>query len=294
VTTTLGFDPQVIGLGALIGLLVAFTGAGGGSLAVPLLVFSMHLRMAEAAPVSLMAVGLSSMLGAVLGLREGIVRYRAAALMGAVGLVVAPLGVALAQRVPNAPLQGIFAAVLGIVAWRMWGVTRKRLADARTLPVDETDADATAAAVAPRARAVPPCRLDPRDGRLRWNRPCAVALGSIGAVAGVLSGLLGVGGGFVVVPALTRYTDLTARTIVATSMAVLAIVATSGVASAAAHGTVPWPIALPFAAGAMVALLAGRRIAARVPGIRLQQGFAAVAAFVAVLMLGRALGLLGG
>ena len=107
-------------LGALVGLLLALTGAGGGILAVPLLVFALHLGVAEAAPIGLLAVGVAAAMSAALGLRDGIVRYRAAILMGGLAMVLAPLGVAAAQRVPNAPLTIAFAAVLALSAWRMW------------------------------------------------------------------------------------------------------------------------------------------------------------------------------
>jgi len=69
----------VMTLGALIGMVMALTGAGGGVLAIPLLVFGLHLPVQQAAPVGLVAVGMAAALGAALGLRQGIVRYRAAA-----------------------------------------------------------------------------------------------------------------------------------------------------------------------------------------------------------------------
>ena len=260
-------------LGALVGLLLALTGAGGGILAVPLLVFALHLGVAEAAPIGLLAVGLAAAMTAALGLREGIVRYRAAALMGGLALALAPLGVVAAQRVPNAPLTIGFAAVLALASWRMWQRSRaagvaRAAAECSTLP----------------------CVLDARDGRLVWTRPCAQALAFTGVVAGLLSGLLGVGGGFVIVPALTRFTELSARSIVATSLAVIALASIGGVGAAAWRGAIAWDIALPFAIGSVAASLLARAIAARVAGPRLQQGFAVVSACVAVLLLARGLG----
>jgi uncharacterized membrane protein YfcA len=132
--------------------------------------------------------------------------------------------------------------------------------------------------------------LNPSEGRLIWTLPCAWALAGTGAVSGVLSGLLGVGGGFVIVPSLTRYTNLAVRSIFATSLAVIALVSIGGVGAAAWQGVIAWHIALPFAAGAIVALLAGRLIAARLAGARLQQGFALTSAAVSVLLLARGLG----
>lgn len=255
-------------LGALVGLVLALTGAGGGALAVPLLVFGLHLGMAEAAPTALLAVGASALVGSLVGLREGNLRYRAAGLIGVVGIGTAPLGVALAQRLPERFLLLASAAVLGWTAWRMAGL---RLAPAR------------AAAAAP-----PPCRVDRADGRLRWTAPCAWALGSVGVVAGLLGGLLGVGGGFVIVPALTRLTDLDPRSIVATSLGVVTLVSIGALAAAGHQGSLPGAVALPFGLAAVVALLAGRRLARRLPPQATRRSFAGVALLVGLMMLARA------
>lgn len=261
-------------LGSIVGLILALSGAGGGILAVPLLVFGLHLSILQAAPVGLIAVGVSSALGATLGLRLGLVRYRAAALVGAVGMALAPVGLILARHIPNAPLTVAFSVVLAIVAWRMFNQARRDQAPGTGAP----------------ARQQPPCVLSPDDGRLRWTAPCAWALAATGATSGLLSGLLGVGGGFVIVPALTRFTDVPMRGILATSLAVIALVSVGGVTAAAWQGAVVWAVALPFAAGACVALLGGRLVAARLAGARLQQAFAIVCALVAVLLLARGMG----
>ena len=263
-------DPLILAvvLGALIGLVMALTGAGGGVMAIPLLVFGLHLPVQQAAPVGLVAVGLAAILGAVLGLRQGIVRYRAAALIGAAGMLMAPLGVFLAQRLPNRPLLGAFALVLVYTAWHML----KRSAPMTALPVSVL------------------CRVSKQDQRLTWTLPCARALAGTGLIAGLLSGLLGVGGGFVIVPALKRYTDLDIRSIQLTSLAVIALVSLSGVAAAALHGPLRWDVALPFSCGAVLALLAGQRIAQRLDPKSLQQTFAWFSVLVALLMLARAVG----
>jgi len=104
-------------LGGGVGLIMALTGAGGGVLAVPLLIFGLHLSVQEAAPVALIAVGAAAALGALLGLREGVVRYRAAALIGLVAMAMAPLGVWLAHQLPPQPLMLGFAGVLLFSAW---------------------------------------------------------------------------------------------------------------------------------------------------------------------------------
>jgi len=257
-----------VALGAIVGVVLALTGAGGGVLAIPLLVFGLHLKVQQAAPVGLFAVGLAAAVGTGLGLSEGIVRYRAATLIGIAGMLIAPLGVALAQWLPNRPLLAAFALVLAYTSWRMLRQPLKQVHRSREVP----------------------CLVSDKDQRLTWTLPCARALASTGLVSGLLSGMLGVGGGFVIVPALTRYTDLDIRSIQVTSLTVIALVSVSGVCAAAWHGTVPWDVALPFGTGAMMALLIGRRVAGQLNTRHLQQAFAWFCVAVALLMLASALG----
>jgi uncharacterized membrane protein YfcA len=264
----------VLLLGLTVGVILALTGAGGGILAVPLLVFGAGLSMAEAGPIGLLAVGLAATLGAVMGLKNGTVRYKAALLIAAAGIICSPLGLWLAQRTPNRPLTILFACVLMYVAFRVFK---------RSLPPSA----ASQAAVASKQ---PPCVLDAQRGKLNWTAPCAWALTMSGVVAGGLSGLLGVGGGFVMVPALQRYTNLTAQSVLATSLAVIALVSMSGVAASSAAGHLQWPIALPFSIGALFGMACGRLIAARLAGPHLQRGFAAVSMLVAVALLVKAIG----
>nr|WP_302847699.1 TSUP family transporter [Nitrosospira sp. Nsp13] len=109
-----------------------------------------------------------------------------------------------------------------------------------------------------------------------------------GVIAGFLSGLLGVGGGFVIVPALQKATNLSMQHIVPTSLAVIAIVSAAGVASSVAVGGLNWwPIAVPFVIGAVAGLLLTGAFAQRFSGPRLQQVFALLAAIVAGSMFAK-------
>lgn len=272
---TLLTDPNFLALdfGAVVGLILALSGAGGGIIAVPLLVFGLKLPMQQAAPIGLMAVGLAATLGAAFGLRRGIVRYRAATLIGVAGMLMAPLGVWLAQRIPNRPLMFFFALIL---AWTGYRMLRRSLRQSDGSAPEQTGQ---------------PCRLNTGTARFDWTLPCARALGATGLASGLLSGLLGVGGGFVIVPAITRYSNLPPASVVATSLAVIALVSAGGIAAAAMTGHIVWGIALPFVGGAVAGLLLGRALASRLAGRRMQQSFALLSLAVAVIFGLRALGL---
>ena len=258
----------VLALGLVVGIILALTGAGGGILAVPLLVFGIGMRIAQAGPIGLLAVGMAAALGAMLRLRDGIVRYRAAMLIAGSGMLLSPLGLWLAHRLDNRWLSVLFAIILLLAAFR---TMRQAMRPAVAIPAD--------------VHARYPCRRDGGSGRFVWTSSCARALALSGTAAGLLSGLLGMGGGFVMVPALQRYTDLAMRSVVATSLAVIARVSVTGVIASAAAGGMVRSVAIPFSAGALVGMLGGRLVSARLAGPHLQIGFALVSAAVAVGMI---------
>lgn len=248
----------VAGLGLVTGIMLGLTGAGGGVVAAPLLMLVLHLPLVQAAPISLLAVALGAGVAMTLGLREGVVRYRAALLMAAMGLLASPLGIAVSLSLPNGPLVAAFMGLLCYQAWRQW--------------YGRGDALET----------VPPCTLDEQSGRFRWNRPCAFAMAGAGLLAGFLSGLLGVGGGFVLVPALRRHTPLPMHAITATSLMVLTLVSLGGVGVWLAHGGLNWSQAIPFAGGAVVGIYLGRLGSHRIADRLLHRAFAVMCLLAAV------------
>ena len=256
-------------LGIFVGLLMGLTGAGGGILSVPLLVFALHLNVAEAAPISLLAITLAAGVGALLGLKNKILRYKAAGLMAIFGLALSPIGLWVSQHIQNAPLLLLFSLTLFYVSFRLY---RQAYKEIHGIP--------DFAGMPP-----PPCLMDASRGKLAWNVPCARALMFTGGLAGFLSGLLGVGGGFVIVPALKRYTDLPVNSIVATSLGVLAIIAGGGTLFSAISGNLDLAIAAPFALGALFGLLTGRAFGKKLSGPRLQQIFALLTFSVAVSLV---------
>lgn len=260
-------------LGSITGVVLGLTGAGGAIIAVPLLIFGLHLNIAQAVPVALLAVCMSATVGALIGLKQGKVRYRAAGLIALAGSLASPAGLWSAQRLPHEPLVLLFAAVLAYVAVSMLIKSKQ----------DGHDIQADVMHHHPSPEM--PCMTGNTDGRLIWTWPCARALTLSGSLAGFLSGLLGVGGGFVVVPALKKYTFLDMQSILATSLAVIALISAVGAASSVFMGAMHWTVATPFAGGALVGMLVGYRLASRFSGARIQIGFAWLAFFVAVGMV---------
>ncbi len=244
-------------LGVLIGLILGLTGAGGGVLAVPALVAGMGWSMQQAAPVALIAVAGGAALGAVEGLRKGLVRYKAAILMVLCGLPLTKAGVTVAHLLPQKWLLGLFAGVILIVATRLIRQTM--------LPGQSKSATHALA------------HLDPATGRFHWTWTSGLLFAGFGALTGFLTGLLGVGGGFVIVPAMRRYTDVSIHGIVATSLLVIALVGSGGIVVAVANGAqLPWPATLLFAAATALGMGAGRKIAPHLSEKTVQRGFALV------------------
>jgi uncharacterized membrane protein YfcA len=265
----------LLALGLMVGLILALTGAGGSIIAVPLLMFGMGWTLTQATPVALIAVASSAAIGTLIGLRARIVRYRAAFVMAAGGVSTTWLGLAAAHRLPIVPLTLAFAALLAWIALRMF---QQASAQARLAGAECGGGQSSA-----------PCLVDPATGRFRWTGRCGRAFVLSGLLTGFLSGMFGVGGGFVIVPTMRRVTDLPMNSIVATSMMVITLVSSGAVLSAALAGHLPGPAALPFATGAITGMIGGRLVAARVAGPRLQQGFAVIAGGVAVTLAVRVL-----
>ena len=276
-TMPVGGPQAALGLafGAVVGFSLGLTGGGGSIFAVPLLVYGLGVRTREAIGVSLAAVGATALVGGLRRLARGEVEVRTGLLFAAAGMLGAPAGSWLGRRVPEGVLLLLFAVLMVLVAVRMWVQASRRPEETRAL---------RGSSAAPPDEAGPSCRRDP-NGRLHLTSRCFGVLVIAGLAAGVLSGLFGVGGGFVIVPALVLVTGMGIHRAVATSLLVIALVSASGVASYVAAGS-PLPLSLTglFVAGGLAGMEAGTLVGRRLGGPGLQKLFAsamvAVAAFI--------------
>lgn len=263
--------------GIVVGVSLGLTGGGGSIVAVPLLVYGLSVAPRQAVGVSLAAVGATALAGAVHRLWRREVEVRTGLLFAAAGMLGAPVGTAVGRRVPEALLLLLFAALMLWVAARMWRKASRRPEEASVVraPVQRSS----------RVEAGPACRRDPA-GSLRMTSRCGVVLASAGVGTGVLSGLFGVGGGFVVVPALVLVSGMDIHRAVATSLLVIALVSASGLASLLVAGEpLSGPLVLAFAGGGVGGLALGTVLGRTLSPVALQKGFAVVIVVVAAFVV---------
>ncbi|WP_085726491.1 sulfite exporter TauE/SafE family protein [Pseudomonas sp. R37(2017)] len=256
--------------GIVIGIILGLTGAGGGILAVPALVIGLGWSVTASTPVALFAVSAAATVGAVDGLRKGLVRYRAAMLMALLGAVFSPLGVYFAHSLPNAVLISLFSLVMVIVALRMIGQVRGGQAVITQAKPQWQEKN---------------CMLNPESGRLRWTMKCSATLALVGSVSGLLTGMLGVGGGFLIVPAFQHFSDIRMHGIVATSLMAIALIsaiAVTGAIHAGAHITATGGV---FIAASVSGMLVGRFLAPSIPAKAIQLGFAILCMVIASYLM---------
>ena len=233
--------------GAVIGLALGALGGGGSVLAVPALIYLLGFTPVAATTASLVVVGVTSATALSAHARDGHVRWRTGLLFAAAGIVPAMLGGALAGRLPADALTAAFAVVAGAAAVRM---LRPRPAADAVVPV--------------------------RPGRAA----------AAGAGLGSVTGVLGVGGGFLAVPALVSVLGMRMRDAVGTSLLVITVNSLAALAMRAGTADgLDWAVIAPFAGAAILGAWDGRRLAAKVSGSALQRTFAVVLLGVAAFML---------
>ncbi|MEE6287706.1 sulfite exporter TauE/SafE family protein [Georgenia sp. MJ173] len=246
----LGVFAAGVGVGALSGLL----GIGGGIVLVPLLVFLFHHAQKQAQATSLAAITLVSVAGAVTYGAAGDVRLLPAAFIVAGGLVGTVLGAELVHRLSERQLRWMFAALMVVVALRM-------------ALVPATDGGSAVV------------------GLTGW---VALAYGGVGLAMGVLSALVGIGGGIVVVPVLVIAFGFSPHEAQGTSLAVMAPVSLLGAWRHARHGYTDWRAGALLGAGGVLGAPLGALLALSLPGTGLQRIFAVVLVYSAIQLIRRA------
>jgi len=234
-------------LALLIGISLGTLGSGGSIITMPVLVYVADLPAHTAVGMSLVIVGTTAAIGSYLQSRSAGFDKRAAAVFAATGAAGAYVGAKLTHLVDGGTLMAIFAVLMLLAGWRM-------LAPG-------------AAADAPRACSVPRCAC-------------------IGLPLGVLTGFLGVGGGFLIVPALVLVAGLDMKRAVPTSLAIIACNAAGGLAGQLRYAAFDWALTTAFLGFALTGMVGGSMITRRVSGERLRRAFAFAVVALGATILG--------
>lgn len=252
-----------IPLGLLIGLSLGTLGGGGSILTVPVLVYVLRQDPHAATASSLLIVGITSLIGLMPHARAGRVRVWQGVVFGALGVVGSFIGSSLSAAVPADLLLLAFAVLTLVVAVVM--PLRARRGSGSHEHSDEDNGDLPVAF---------PLRANAR-GLLR------VVLAA--TIVGVLTGFFGVGGGFVLVPALTLALGYSMPTAIGTSLLVIVINSVIAIAFRIGQGwELDWPMIGTFTAAAIVGSLLGGRIAGRLSLRQLTTSFSMLLVAVAV------------
>jgi uncharacterized membrane protein YfcA len=244
---------EAITTGLVAGTFGALVGVGGGVIMVPALILLFGMPIIYAIPASLAAVVATATGGTARYLREGHADAPLAVRAACVSVIGALIGVKLAVRTPEQALEVAFSILLFVIAWRM---------------------------------ARPGSEAGHNDHPPSFWR----AAGLFGG-AGLIAGLLGVGGGILNVPAIRLALQRSMLAAVATSTMIIAFTASVGALAFASAGYVQWPVAAGCATGAFFGGRLGALLAPRIPRRGLQLIFAFVLFYVAMDMAAQGLGL---
>jgi uncharacterized membrane protein YfcA len=260
--------------GCAVGFALGLTGGGGGIFAVPLLVYGLAVAPREAIGISLASVGGTALFGALPRLFRGQVELRTGLLFAIAGMIGAPLGSYLSTLLPEHVLLVLFAILMFVVAQRMWAKARDPKTPSGVCTTENKPGPDRSA-----------CQRD-ADGKLRLTSRCTRLLAVVGLTTGVLSGLFGVGGGFVIVPALVLFSGMAIHAAVATSLFVIVLVSISGVTSHVLAGNeLSMRITLQFMVGGFAGMWVGGVLSKRLKGPTLQKTFSIATVLVACFVI---------
>lgn len=240
--------PLVVGLAVLVGLSLGLLGGGGSILTVPVLVYVADMGPREAITTSLLVVGVTSAVAVLTHARAGRVQWRTALVFAGAGLTGAYAGGRLAAFVPEDLLLVGFAVMMVATAAAMVRGRKESMTVHRErLPVG-------------------------------WIVVQGVAVG-------LVTGLIGAGGGFLVVPALVLLGGLPMHAAVGTSLVVISAQSFAGLAGHLADAHIDWAMAGGVTAAAVAGSLIGGRLVGRVDATKLRAAFGWMTLVIGLLML---------
>ena len=259
-------DILVILAGMATGIVLGLFGSGGSIIATPALLYLLNVEPKSAIAMSLGIVAVTATIAALDNWKRGNVDVSVAVVFGLFGVAGTYAGARLGVVTPVVIQLVVFALVMYAAAWRM-------LKPARLAVPASTDVSVSASGDA----AVLPCT--------GLFSPCMAHMALHGVGVGVLTGFVGVGGGFLIVPALVLLSRVPMKMAVGTSLAIVAAKSYAGFAGYMGAVPIDWTLMGGFTAVTVVASFAGTRIAHRFSQDALKRGFAVFLLFVASYIL---------
>ncbi len=247
-------------LGFLIGVSLGALGGGGSILAVPILVYAAGESPQVATTTSLIVVGSASLFGMFAHWRAGRVRVLPGVMFGLAGVGGSVIGTRLNHSVDPNVLLLAFAGLMVVAAWRMWVNQTEPGAgdeDFELYPDPGPEVSGTVQVAT----------------RTKVTATVVAKVLLAGTIVGFITGFFGVGGGFVVVPALVLALDFEMPEAVGTSLLVIAINSAVALAGRIGTTTVDWGVAAPFTIAALLGVSVGKNIADRLPTVTLVRWF---------------------
>jgi len=260
-----------LGLGLAVGLVIGALGGGGSILTVPLLVFALGLSAQQATSASLVIVGVTAVVASISHARGKNTRWRTGLLLAAAGIPASVLGTRLNRLVDENVLLLVFAAVMLVAAVGMLLRSAHEHDEDDSFSPRESSDSAGGTVTSVRTAVDAPA---PRGSLV-------LRLVTAGVVIGFLTGFLGVGGGFVLVPVLVIGLRLPMPVAVGTSLLVIALNSGVALAARAGQGEFDWAVIAPFTATAVAGSLLGKKVADRVRADTLTRAFAVLLVLVA-------------
>lgn len=272
-------------VGLIIGLVLGLTGAGGSIFAVPLLLLATPMSPSDAMGMALGAVAVTALYATAsqsINRKNSGILWTPAIILAASGALTAPLGKwASTLFTPHVLLAG-FTCVAVLIAVRMWIQANRRPEETTSVRANDGDNDLTTPATMA-------CKLSP-TGQFLLRPKCISGLGVGGLVIGFASGLFGVGGGFLIIPLLLFLSQIAMRNAVATSLAIIAAVSSSGFASHLVleysnNQTFDWLTFIKLSGASLTAMFISQRISRAIAGPLLQKIFSVALVLVSVISI---------
>lgn len=236
-------------MGGAVGFSLGFFGSGGSVLAVPILVYVIGMNPKEAIASSLVIVGATAVAGAVQKIRQNQVCFKVAVFFGVAGMVSAFLGAKSSKFISGSTQLIVFALLM--------------LASSMSM-------------------------FFKKQNKQNTQGSCDMSLGLamiLGLGVGFLTGLVGVGGGFLIVPALVALGGLNIRHAMGTSLLIISLNALSGVAGYIGNVNFDWALIVLFVLSSSVASVVGAKLSSGVNTVKMQKAFAVFILVVGIFVL---------